>query len=203
MEWNDISRGLMPDPKLYPSFKKSAKGKKLAMWLKLSNAEKEAWNFDINSWADGYVRQHPGAFMPSLYNTLRAYMKEISDQMGMQEQSGEDKKEWRKIFDKGVRDLAYIISHKLFNEDVTDDVYLATIQQSFIYYKGNQLQEECKLTEKQIKMLNSIEESGDTNYAIYNKDVYKPYVKPLVAKYEERPQNKHLAIPTTFLRSSS
>jgi hypothetical protein len=102
MEWNAISRGLVPDPKLYASFKKSAKGKKLAMWLKLSNEEKQAWNYDINSWADDHIRQHPGAFMPSLYNVLRGYMKEISDQMGMQEQSGEDKKEWRKIIDKAL-----------------------------------------------------------------------------------------------------
>jgi hypothetical protein len=49
MEWNAIFRGLVPDPRLYASFKKSAQGKKLAMWLKLSNTEKEAWNFDINS----------------------------------------------------------------------------------------------------------------------------------------------------------
>jgi hypothetical protein len=83
MEWNAISRGLVPDPKLYASFKKSAKGKKLAMWLKLSNEEKEAWRYDINSWADDYIRQHPGVFMPSLYNVLRGYMKEISDQMCM------------------------------------------------------------------------------------------------------------------------
>jgi hypothetical protein len=45
----------------------------------LSNVEKEVWNFDINLWADDYVRQYLGAFMPLLYNTLCAYMKEISD----------------------------------------------------------------------------------------------------------------------------
>jgi uncharacterized protein YfaS (alpha-2-macroglobulin family) len=142
--------------------------------------------------------------------------------MGMQEQSGEDKKEWRKIIDKGARALAYIISHKLFNDDVTDALYLATIQQSFIYYKSNQLQfefteipvlnkaldqldekdelnkklqEQRKLTEKQIKILNSIEASGDTNFATYNKDVYEPYVKDLVSGYESRPQNKRFSYP--------
>jgi hypothetical protein len=149
-------------------------------------------------------------------------MKEISDQMGMQEQSGEDKKEWRMIIDKGARALEYIISHKLYNDEINDGVYLATIQQSFIYYKSNQLQfdftpipvldkaldqpdekdelnkrlqNERKLTEKQIKMLNSIEASGDTNFATYNKDVYAPYVEPLLSKYENRPENKRFSYP--------
>jgi hypothetical protein len=181
MEWNAISRGLVPDPRLYASFKKSAQGKKLAMWLKLSYDEKAAWKYDVGAWADYYVRQHPGAFMRSFHNVLRGYMKEISDEMGMQEQSGKGKKEWRKIIDKGARALAYIISNKLFNDDITDNVYIAIIQQSFIYYEGAQLeidfkkipalnkaldqldekdelnkklQEEGKLTEEQIKMLN-------------------------------------------------
>jgi hypothetical protein len=45
MEWNAISRG--SDPQLYASFKKSAHGKKLAMWLKLSNEEKQDWKYDV------------------------------------------------------------------------------------------------------------------------------------------------------------
>jgi hypothetical protein len=49
-EWNAISRGLVPDPRLYSSFRKSAHGKKLAMWLKLSNDEKAAWKYDIGVW---------------------------------------------------------------------------------------------------------------------------------------------------------
>jgi hypothetical protein len=142
--------------------------------------------------------------------------------MGMQEQSGEDKKEWRKIIDKGARTLGYIISHKLYNEEITDNVYLATIQQSFIFYKGNQLQfefttipaldkaidqldekdelnkklqEEGKLTEKQIKMLNSIEASGDTDFATSNEQVYEPYIKNLVSRYESRPADKRFSYP--------
>jgi hypothetical protein len=43
-------------------------------------------------------------------------MKEISNEIGMQEQSGLDKKTWRKVVDKDARALAYIISHKFFND---------------------------------------------------------------------------------------
>jgi hypothetical protein len=90
-------------------------------------------------------------------------MKEISDQMCLQEQSGEDKKEWRKIIDKGARALANIISHKLFNDDVTDNVYLAIIQQSFIYYKSNQLQ--FQFTEIPVlnKALDQLDEKDELN----------------------------------------
>jgi hypothetical protein len=52
MEWNAISRGLVSDPRLNSFFRKSAHGKKLAMWLKLSNEEKAAWKYDIDAWAD-------------------------------------------------------------------------------------------------------------------------------------------------------
>jgi hypothetical protein len=48
MEWNAISRGLVSDPRLYTSFKKSTHVKKLALWLKLSNEEKHTWNYDVN-----------------------------------------------------------------------------------------------------------------------------------------------------------
>jgi hypothetical protein len=149
-------------------------------------------------------------------------MKEISDQMGMQEQSGEDKKEWRKVVYKGARALAYIISHRLFNDDVTDNTYLATIQQSFMFYHGGQLdyaftsipalekaldqlnekdelnirlQEERKLTEKQIKMLNRIEAAGDTNYETYNTGVYEPIMQSIISDYEKRPENKRFSYP--------
>jgi hypothetical protein len=192
------------------------------MWLKLSNEEKAHWNYDVGAWADDYVTQHPGAFMQSLYNTLCTYMKEISDEMGMQEQSTLDKKSWRKVVDKGARALAYIISHKLFNDDVIENTYLATIQQSFVFYYGDQLsydftpipvleqaldqlnekdelnvrlQEKRKLTEQQIKMLNRIEATGDTNYATYNKDVYDKIMQPIVTRYESRPENKRYSYP--------
>jgi hypothetical protein len=62
------------------------------MLLKLSNEEKAAWKYDIGALADDYVKQHPGVLMPALYNALRAYMKELSDGMGMQEQSTLGKK---------------------------------------------------------------------------------------------------------------
>jgi hypothetical protein len=98
------------------------------MRVKLSNEEKAAWKYDIGAWADDYIKQHPGAFIPTLYNTLRAYMKELSDEMGMQEQSTLGKKDWRKVVDKGERALAYVISTKLYNGDVKDGQYIAAIQ---------------------------------------------------------------------------
>jgi hypothetical protein len=49
--------------------------------------------YDIGVWADDYVKQHPDTFMPTLCNTLPVYMKELSDEMGMQEQSILGKKE--------------------------------------------------------------------------------------------------------------
>jgi putative cell wall-binding protein len=149
-------------------------------------------------------------------------VKEISDEIGIQEQSGLDKKAWRKVADKGARVLAYTISHKLFNDDVTDNVYIATIQQSFMYYHGDQLdypftpisvlekaldqlnekdelniriQEERKLTEQQIKMLNTIEATGDTNYKTYNEGVYQPIMQPIISKYESRPEDKRFSYP--------
>jgi hypothetical protein len=67
-------------------------------------------------------------------------MKEIADEMGMQEQSGLDKKSWRKVVDKGALAPVYIISHKLYNEQVSDEEYIATIQQSFTLYYNSQLQ---------------------------------------------------------------
>jgi hypothetical protein len=72
------------------------------MWLKQSNEEKAALKYDIGAWADDYMKQHSGEFMPTLYNTHRAYMKKLSDEMGMQEQSTLGKKEWRKVVDKGA-----------------------------------------------------------------------------------------------------
>jgi hypothetical protein len=92
-EWNAVSKCLIPNPRLYFSFRNSAHGKKLAMWLKLSNDEKAAWNYDIGTWTDDYVKQHPSTFIPTLYNTLHGYMKELSDEMGMQKQSTLGKKE--------------------------------------------------------------------------------------------------------------
>jgi hypothetical protein len=104
------------------------------MWLKLSNEEKAAWKYDIGAWAYDYVKQHSCVFMPILYNTLHAFMKELSDEMGMQEQSTLGKKEWRKVVEKRARALAYVISTKLYNRDVKDVQYIASIQQSFIFY---------------------------------------------------------------------
>jgi putative cell wall-binding protein len=101
-----------------------------------------------------------------------------------------------------------------------------SIQQSFIFYKGNQLQfvftnipvldkaldqldekdelnkklqEERKLTEEQIKMLNSIEASGDTNYKTYNEGVYKPIIQSIISKYESRPEDKKFSYPNYIL----
>jgi hypothetical protein len=60
---------------------------------------------------------------------------------------------------------------------------------------NKKLQEERKLTEEQIKMLNRIEASGDNNYATYHKDVYEPIIQPLISKYESRPADKQISYP--------
>jgi hypothetical protein len=84
------------------------------MRLKLFNEEKAAWKYDICAWAEDYVKQHPGAFMLMLYNTLRVYMKELSHECSLT--------------------FAYVISTKLYNGDVKDLQYVTGIQQSFVFY---------------------------------------------------------------------
>jgi hypothetical protein len=39
------------------------------------------------------------------------------------------------------------------------------------------------LNDKQIKILNKIEATGDKNYKKFNDEIYEPYVKGLVSDY--------------------
>jgi hypothetical protein len=60
---------------------------------------------------------------------------------------------------------------------------------------NKKLQEERKLTEKQIKMLNRIEASGDKSYETYNEQIYESFVKPMYDKYSARSADKPFSYP--------
>jgi hypothetical protein len=52
-------------------------------------------------------------------------MKDISEEMSIQVQSGLGKKKWKKVVDNGTHTLTYIISTKLYNGDVKNPQYIA------------------------------------------------------------------------------
>jgi hypothetical protein len=57
------------------------------------------------------------------------------------------------------------------------------------------LQEERKLTEEQIKLLNRIEVSGDKNYEKYNEQIYKSFIKSFYDKYSAHSADKPFSYP--------
>jgi hypothetical protein len=90
--------------------------------------------------------------------------------------------EWRKVVDMAACALAYIIPTKLYNGDVKEELNTKLLQQ-------------LMLNDKQIKILNKIEATGDKNYVKYNKDINDPYVKGVIDKYETRLKNKQFSYP--------
>jgi hypothetical protein len=60
---------------------------------------------------------------------------------------------------------------------------------------NSKLLQQHTLNDKQIKILNKIEATGDKNYAKYNTEIYEPYVKGLVRDFENRPKNKQFSYP--------
>jgi hypothetical protein len=60
---------------------------------------------------------------------------------------------------------------------------------------NSKLLKQRMLNDKQIKILNKIEATGDKNYAKYNTEIYEPYFKGLVSDYESRPKDKQFSYP--------
>jgi hypothetical protein len=92
-----VARSAFPDPKLFNAFKGTEGWRKIGGFLKLSKAERDEYEGDPDTWAEVYREDHPGAFLPTLQQSIRKWMTSFSNQYKLQPQSGLEKKDWSAV----------------------------------------------------------------------------------------------------------
>jgi hypothetical protein len=91
--FNKTVWSLFPDPETNAAFRKTKGARILKGWLKLSSAEKAEYGGKLKLWAAAYVKDHPGAFEPTLQQTITTWMTDFSKQYALLEQAKVTKKE--------------------------------------------------------------------------------------------------------------
>jgi hypothetical protein len=109
-----VARSAFLDPNMYNAFKGTEARRKMGGFLKLPKAERVEYDDDPNEWAKVYEEDHPGAFLPSLQQTIRKWMTNFSNQFKQQPQSGLDKKEWNKMLNHAATAVSECLKQKYY-----------------------------------------------------------------------------------------
>jgi hypothetical protein len=104
-------------------------------FLKLSKAERDEYDSNPNEWAEVYREDHPGAFLPTLQQSIRKSMTNISNQNILQPQSGLEKKDWSKVINHAATAVSECLKQTIYRiGDITRDHYIFTINETFKIY---------------------------------------------------------------------
>jgi hypothetical protein len=108
-------------------------------FLKLSKAERAEYDDDPDTWAEVYREDHPGAFLPSLQQTVRKSMTNISNQYYLQPQSQLEKKEWSAVINHAASAVSTCLKQKIYRtSEVGRNHYLFAINETYkIYHNGS------------------------------------------------------------------
>jgi hypothetical protein len=195
---------MFPDPETRAAFKKTNGARILRRWLKLSSAEKGEYGSKPKLWAAAYVKDHPGAFEPTLQQTIRTWMTDFSKQCDLQEQAKVTKKEWNIVITKAATALAACIKDRTYKTtDINPNYYRYAISESLrIYYRklirglstltftaiktmllklkkkkedADALAESLKLDEQGIRVMNKLRSQSDPDADKFNREVYEKY----------------------------
>jgi hypothetical protein len=133
-----VARSAFPDPKLYNAFKGTEGWRKMGGFLKLSRAERDEYQGDPNAWAEMYREDHPGAFLPSLQQSIRKWMMSFSNQYKLQSQSGLEKKDWSAVINYAPTAVTACLKQKIYRTFEIDRThYIFAINETFkIYHNG-------------------------------------------------------------------
>jgi hypothetical protein len=202
-----VARFAFPDPKLYYSFKGTEDWRKMGGFLKLSKAERVEYGDDPNSWAEVYREDHPGAFLPSLQQSIRKWMTNFSNQYKLQPHSGLEKKDWSAVINHAATAVSACLKQKIYRtNEITRNHYIFAINETFkIYHNGlftglvdgvgyspitrmimtlKKQKEDAdakkaagKLDDQGVGIMNYLKGYGDENVEAYNKNVYVPYLR--------------------------
>jgi hypothetical protein len=134
-----VARSSFPDPKLYNVFKGTEDWRKMGGFLKLSRAERDEYGGDLNLWAEVNREDHPGAFLPSLLQSIRKWMTSFSNQYKLHPQSGLEKKDWSEVINHAETAVATCLKQKYYRTvDITRNHYIFAINETFkIYHNGS------------------------------------------------------------------
>jgi hypothetical protein len=132
-------REMFADPSVYNAFVSSIEGAKLRGFLKLTREERAVYKNNPYEWAEAYLKDHPGAFQPSLQATVRKWMTDYSNEYKLSEQSGAGKKDWNKVVNYAATAVLECIKQIYLSLDITTtNHYLYAMQEALkIYYRRN------------------------------------------------------------------
>jgi hypothetical protein len=118
-------------------FRKTKGARILKGWLKLSSAEKAEYGGKPKPWTAAYVKERPGAFEPTLKQTISTWTTDFLKQYALQEQAKVTKKEWSNVITKAVTAVASCINDRTYKTElITPNHYMYEISESLrIYYR--------------------------------------------------------------------
>jgi hypothetical protein len=132
---NRVAWSVFPDPNMHKAFQGTEEWRKMGGFLKLSKAERDEYDNNPNEWAEVYREDHPGAFLPTLQQTIRKSMTNISNQYKLQPQSGLEKKDWSKVINHAATAVSECLKQKIYRiGDITRNHYVWAINETFKIY---------------------------------------------------------------------
>jgi hypothetical protein len=134
------ARALFPDPAIYAVFKGTEEARIMKGFMQLPYAEREQYKHNPATWIVEYRKEHPNAFLPTLQQTLRKWMRNFSKMHQLQAQSGMTKKEWNDVLNHAASAIAQCVKeNKLSLDEAKSDKSISAIQDTLEIYHGVQL----------------------------------------------------------------